>query len=318
MQKLSYRESLKLEEVKLNLSTVQDQIRARKVVVWGAGTLAEYVSDVLKELLDVVPILYVDWSENNTGKEIRGVEIVTPSYFRHEVEYRDCFVIVAASAWRNAGCVLRNMGFENLKDFVVAYCGFRNQRSLYRDEDLGSLVFVGQRTSTFDFIQKSLIQYRLIGWPITKVGAYSSIAIGAAIVQNHPMYATTSSYFFANDDRCFEENFRAHNDPTEVGNDVWLGRNAIILPGVRVGNGAIVGAGAIVTKDVPDYAVVVGNPARVIRYRFEPEAIELFNTAQWWNWRPEKVEKYKSLFTQEDVSEFLAVLQEMVDNKDYF
>lgn len=318
MANLNYRELLKVDEIKLNLSMVKSELLARKVVVWGAGSLADFVSDILEEDFGVSPSLYVDWSEQNIGSRIKGVEVATPANFRHHPNYQEFFVVVAASAWRNAGCVLRNMGLENLKDFVVSFCGFRNARTFYRDEDLGSLVFVGQRTSTFEFMQKSLIQYRLIGWPITKIGAYSSIAIGAAIVQNHPMYATTSSYFFSKDDRCFEKNFRAHNPPTEIGNDVWLGRNAIILPGVKIGNGAIVGAGAIVTKDVPDYAIVVGNPARVIRKRFESEAIELFNTAQWWNWRPEKIEKYRDLFTDENVNRFLDVLRGMVQGKDYF
>ena len=69
----------------------------------------------------------------------------------------------------------------------------------------------------------------------------------------------------------------------EIGHDAWLGQGAIITPGCkRIGTGAVVGAGAIVTKDVPDFAVVGGNPARIIRYRFSADLQELILTSRWW------------------------------------
>jgi acetyltransferase-like isoleucine patch superfamily enzyme len=71
--------------------------------------------------------------------------------------------------------------------------------------------------------------------------------------------------------------------PIDIGNDVWIGARATVLDGVRIGSGAIVGAGAIVTKDVPDYAVVGGVPAKILRYRFEPAEIEFLVELQWWN-----------------------------------
>ena len=71
--------------------------------------------------------------------------------------------------------------------------------------------------------------------------------------------------------------------PLKIGNDVWLGHNSIIMPGVNsVGDGAVVAAGAVVNKDVPPYAVVVGNPARLVRYRFDPATIERLVREQWW------------------------------------
>lgn len=65
--------------------------------------------------------------------------------------------------------------------------------------------------------------------------------------------------------------------------------NVTILPSVRIGNGAIIGAGAVVTKDVPDYAVVVGSPAKVIKYRFSDEEIDILNKSKWWEWPDEKI-----------------------------
>ena len=70
---------------------------------------------------------------------------------------------------------------------------------------------------------------------------------------------------------------------TTIGSDVWIGSNSVILAGVTVGHGAVIGAGAVVTKDVPPYAIAVGNPAKVRRYRFEPELIAALLETRWWD-----------------------------------
>ena len=75
----------------------------------------------------------------------------------------------------------------------------------------------------------------------------------------------------------------------KIGNDVWLGQNVLITNGSNIGNGVIAGAGAIITKDVPDYAVVVGVPARIIRYRYTPEQIKELNKIAWWDWTDEEI-----------------------------
>ena len=74
-----------------------------------------------------------------------------------------------------------------------------------------------------------------------------------------------------------------------IGNDVWIGCDVTLLGGVRIGNGAVIGARAVVAKDVPPYAVVVGNPARVIKYRFSQEIIGKLQKIKWWNWPDEKI-----------------------------
>lgn len=82
----------------------------------------------------------------------------------------------------------------------------------------------------------------------------------------------------------------------KIGNDVWIGARAIILDGVTIGDGAIVGAGAVVTKDVPAYAVVVGVPAKVLRYRFEPTEIDFLNQFKWWDRDIDWLREHASIF----------------------
>lgn len=77
---------------------------------------------------------------------------------------------------------------------------------------------------------------------------------------------------------------RIRRETTQIGSDVWIGDNAVVLSGVTVGNGVVIGAGSVVTKAVPDFGIVVGNPARLLRYRFSPEIIERLGLLQWWNY----------------------------------
>lgn len=82
-----------------------------------------------------------------------------------------------------------------------------------------------------------------------------------------------------------------------IGSDVWLGRNVIITNGANIGNGVIAAEGAVITKDIPDYAVVAGVPARIIKYRFLPYKIDALNKIAWWNWSDEKIrECYDDFF----------------------
>lgn len=91
-----------------------------------------------------------------------------------------------------------------------------------------------------------------------------------------------------------------------VGNDVWVGANAMLASGVTIGDGAVVGSMAMVTRDVPPYAIVGGNPARVIRYRFAPEVIEALLQIRWWDWPVEKVNLEIRSLMSGDVLGFVA------------
>ncbi len=123
--------------------------------------------------------------------------------------------------------------------------------------------------------------------PMTTVGRYCSIAKGARVIRtNHRIeFRSTHGFFFNSGLGYCPEGLMTYQ-PLSIGNDVWLGANSLILPHVqRIGDGAVVAAGAVVAKDVPPYAVVVGNPGRVVRFRFNQDVITKLLASKWWERR---------------------------------
>ena len=92
---------------------------------------------------------------------------------------------------------------------------------------------------------------------------------------------------------------------TKIGNDVWLGYGAIILSGVHIGDGAVVGAGAVVTKNVSPYSVVAGNPARKIKQRFTDQQIECLLKIEWWDWDLEDINKSVNFLCSNNINKFI-------------
>ena len=93
-----------------------------------------------------------------------------------------------------------------------------------------------------------------------------------------------------------------------IGNDVWIGYRAAIMPGVTIGDGAIIGACSVVTRDVPPYSIVGGNPARIIRKRFDEQTIAQLQQLAWWDWPVDKISRYCALLTG-NVADFLIAVQ---------
>jgi chloramphenicol O-acetyltransferase type B len=107
-----------------------------------------------------------------------------------------------------------------------------------------------------------------------------------------------------------EDGIPVRTGDTVIGSDVWVTQRTFIRSGVRIGDGAIVAAGAIVIDDVPAYAIVGGNPAKVIRYRFSPEQIEALLEIRWWDWPDELVVEATPLLCGTDIDAFIAWARE--------
>ena len=147
------------------------------------------------------------------------------------------------------------------------------------------------------------------------IGAFCSVGPGALVggLGRHPLsYVSTHPIFYSP--------FRQVEDElpivaidfdelprTYVGNDVWIGARAVVLDGVRVGDGAVIAAGAVVVSDVPEYAIVGGVPAKVIRYRCEPESIEKLRSISWWKWSRGQIVDDVNLFRRSP-EEFLEIV----------
>jgi len=100
-------------------------------------------------------------------------------------------------------------------------------------------------------------------------------------------------------------NSNSSNGNVVIGSDVWIGYDSLILSGITIGDGAVVAARAVVTKDVPPYAIVGGNPAKIIRYRFSEKTIARLLKIKWWEWDKSKVETYSPYLLSEDIEHFL-------------
>ncbi|UCM87907.1 CatB-related O-acetyltransferase [Streptomyces marincola] len=132
------------------------------------------------------------------------------------------------------------------------------------------------------------------------IGRFTTIATGATFLMpagNHPMVGPSTYPFTmfggAWAERTLDTYLSIEQPPdTRVGNDVWIGRGATVMPGVAVGDGAVVAAHAVVTRDVEPYAVVAGNPARHIRTRFTPDEVGLLLRARWWDWPVELITEH--------------------------
>lgn len=152
----------------------------------------------------------------------------------------------------------------------------------------------------FDFIGDKLI-----------IGKFCMIASDVKFIMNGANHLTKSisSYPFAIFGKDWKDAMEGKQYPTkgntEIGNDVWIGFNATIMPGIKIGDGAIIATNSHVTKNVEPYSIVGGNPAKEIKKRFAEEQIEKLLEIEWWNWDIDKITKNVHHLTGENLEYFL-------------
>lgn len=183
-----------------------------------------------------------------------------------------------------------------LKNFITRPTILVGDYTYYDDPD-GAEQFERNVLYHFDFIGDRLV-----------IGKFCSIAAGVRFLMNggNHQVATLSSYPFSIFGNGWEGAAPAawpHKGDTRVGNDVWIGYGATILPGVTIGDGAVIGSLSVVTGDVPPYAIVGGNPARVIRHRFDDATIARLLALRWWDWDAVRITRKVGAIAGTDLAE---------------
>lgn len=146
-----------------------------------------------------------------------------------------------------------------------------------------------------------------------KIGKFCSIAKGVTLIlggEHRTDWVTTHPFSGEVFHSVWPEAKEIKGHPkskggVEIGNDVWIGFGATILSGVRIGNGAVIGAKSLVTKNVGAYEIVGGNPAKLIKKRFSSNQIKLLEEIAWWNWPREKIVKFLPLLLSNNINKFI-------------
>lgn len=160
---------------------------------------------------------------------------------------------------------------------------------------VGDYTYYDDPDNVENFLKNVLYHFDFVGDKLI-IGKFCQIATGVRFVMNGGNHAMSgfSTYPFAafgNEWTNVPLDAKSRGD-TVIGNDVWIGNSVTIMPGVHIGDGAIIGTDSVVTKNVEPYSIVGGNPATMIRKRFDDETIELLLKIKWWDWDFETITKY--------------------------
>lgn len=173
---------------------------------------------------------------------------------------------------------------------------------------VGDYSYYDDPENSEDFERNVLYHYPFIGDKLV-IGKFCAIAQGVQFIMNGANHKLSgiSSYPFQIFGNGWEKAMPApgelpYKGDTVIGHDVWIGYQALIMPGVHIGNGAIISSRSVVTSDVAPYTIVGGNPAKPIKQRFSPEAIDALNAIAWWDWPVEAITEHLALIVAGDVA----------------
>jgi len=176
---------------------------------------------------------------------------------------------------------------------------------------VGSYTYYDDMKDAYNFEKNVLYHFEFIGDKLI-LGNFCAIASDVKFIMNGGNHELSpiSTFPFG----IFGEGWEAVNEGVNVsekypnkgdmiiGNDVWIGHNATLMPGIKVGNGVVIASESVVTKDVPDYAIVGGNPAQVIRMRYDDDTVRRLLDIAWWNWDADKITAHLKIINSADVA----------------
>lgn len=265
---------------------------SKRIIVFPLGDVGIQVINIMKNIYALEPAFLID------NHKCKFSDNVYDSTLFERINTED-YVVILASTNTNIYLDLRNLLYnmfsqKNIIELEGMYEGIvNNQMSIFKTK-IGRYSY-GPICCDHAFI--------------ASIGSFCSFAIGVDVVPNHEMnYVTTHPILYAGafyegttidyknfkDEPWYFPGIKPKNIVNKtkrlvIGNDVWLGKNVIITNYANIGNGVIAAAGAVITKDVPDYAIVAGVPARIFKYRYRPEQIEALNRIAWWNWTDDEI-----------------------------
>ncbi len=181
--------------------------------------------------------------------------------------------------------------------------------------EVGDFTYAHMEHMEGEKVVRSLVPYSF-GRKKLKIGKFCSIGFGTQFISpyaNHQMNSFTTYPFwhiFSQKETLLPwlEDAESKGD-TVVGNDVWFGRECTILPGIKVGDGAVIAAHSVVVQDVPPYAVVGGNPSKLIKYRFSQDIIDELLKIKWWEWDLERIKQNHTILMGHDIEKLRAFLK---------
>lgn len=204
---------------------------------------------------------------------------------------------------------------EILKKIFILFSRASNPSCTIKCHELGKNVVLGKQVTLgyggFIFAKEIgdftyVNNYCHIDKNVISIGKFCSIALNCRIgLGGHPTdWVSTHSFSYDKKYKLVSEsktnNPFATNLETKIGNDVWIGTNATILAGITIGDGAIIGAHSLVTKNVAPYSIVVGSPAKHLKYRHSEEDVKALLNSEWWNWSAKKLKANAHLFNNVD------------------
>jgi acetyltransferase-like isoleucine patch superfamily enzyme len=288
------------------LVELETTIANKKIVIFGSGKVGKLTLSALR-ILTTDADYFVDNDFSKDGTMVMGKAVKRADVLKKEKE-ENLFIIIASTSSIYCEEMLNQlleMGYREGDHFCAFLKVQLNEKA--REQRMIHGVKIGKYSYG---AEKHCYPDTLLA----SVGSFCSINDHTLIgVVNHPTTLITTNPFLYHPNKYMGElipndllenhrladmNALTKNGEIVIGNDVWIGAATVILPSVKIGNGAIIAAGAIVTKDVPDYAIVAGVPAKVIKYRFSPEEISILNQVRWWDWPDEKIRSNADLLKE--------------------